>query len=67
MFTWIAENFGTIIVAISLSVAVASVILGITRDKRNGKRSVCGCGGGGCCRSASMRPTGINNNIQIES
>jgi len=53
MFTWIMENSGTIVVVLSIAVAVAAVVRGIARDRRNGKPACCNCGnGGGCCRAA---------------
>ncbi len=42
MFSWIAENLATILVALVLAGIVAVIIVGMVRDKKKGKSS---CGG----------------------
>ena len=47
MFSWIAENAGTIAVSILLTSLAAWIIVRLRRDKKQGK---CSCGGNcGCC------------------
>ncbi|MBR3015884.1 MAG: FeoB-associated Cys-rich membrane protein [Clostridia bacterium] len=51
MFSWIAENLGTIVVSLLLIGLVTLAILRLRKDKRQGKSS---CGGNcGCCPMAS--------------
>lgn len=47
MFDWIVENLATIIVSLILIALVATVIVKLIKDKKNGKSS-CGCGCANC-------------------
>ena len=54
MFGWITENLGTILVSLALLTAVVFIILGMRRDKKQGKSSCpggCSCGSCGSCAS----------------
>ncbi len=53
MFTWIAENLGTIIISVVLLGIVAAIVVKLIKDKRRGRSSCgCGCGCGSCPMSA---------------
>lgn len=52
MLTWIAENIGTLVVAVLLVVVVALVIAGMVRRKKKGASS-CGCGCSDCALNGS--------------
>lgn len=57
--SWIISNIGTIIVALVIIGIVAAVIIGMRKDKREGKSS-CGCGCSNCamkgqCHGASHK------------
>ena len=45
MQTWIAVNFGDILVLSVLALVVAAVIAGMLRDKKKGKGCCSGCSG----------------------
>lgn len=47
MLTWISENIATIIICAVLLAIVATVIVGMVRNKKKGKSS-CGCGCANC-------------------
>ena len=50
MLQWIADNAGTILVALVLAGVVAAILVRLRRDRRQGKSS---CGGNcGCCPMA---------------
>ena len=55
MFTWIAENIGTILVTLALCAVVIGSVAVMKRDKKNGKSSCggsCGhCPMGGSCHN----------------
>ena len=51
MFSWIAENAGTLIVSLLLIGLVTVSIIRLRKDKKQGKSS-CGCNCG-CCPMAS--------------
>ena len=54
MFTWIADNIGTIIVCAVLIAIVSAIIISMVRKKRKGKSMVCNCGScSGCPMSGS--------------
>lgn len=48
--TWLANNIGTIVVAIILIVAVLLIVRKLISDKKKGKSS-CGCGCSNCSMS----------------
>ncbi|MBQ8825401.1 MAG: FeoB-associated Cys-rich membrane protein [Ruminococcus sp.] len=52
MLEWISQNLATIIISVIVIAVVATIIIKMMRDKKNGKTS-CGCG---CdnCPSSSM-------------
>ncbi len=52
MLTWIYENMATIIICAVLVAAVARIIAGMVRRKKNGQSS-CGCGCSNCPMSGS--------------
>lgn len=54
MITWIAENLGTILVAVLLAAVDLTVIAGMVRGKKKGKSS-CGCGCAQCHRKGVCR------------
>lgn len=43
MLAWLTENLGTIVISLILICIVTAVIVGMVRDKKQGKGS-CGCG-----------------------
>ena len=43
MLAWLTENLGTIVISLILISIVTAVIVGMVRDKKQGKGS-CGCG-----------------------
>ena len=47
MLSWLYENIGTIIVALTVSVAAAAIIIRAVKNRKSGKSS-CGCGCS-CC------------------
>ena len=47
MLYWIMENLGTDIVSVLLLAAIAAILVGMLRDRKNGKTS-CGSGCSGC-------------------
>lgn len=54
MFTWIADNIGTIIICAILIAIVTAIIISMIKKKRAGKSVVCGCGNcKGCAMSGS--------------
>ncbi len=55
MLAWISENIATIIICAVLIIIVAAIIIGMIRDKREGKSS-CGCGCADCPMSGSCHP-----------
>lgn len=57
MFTWIANNLGTLIVCLALTVIVAVITAHIIRDRKQGKSS-CGCGCSNCAMACSCH--GLN-------
>ncbi len=52
MFEWIANNYGTIIVAVILAAVIALVIVLMVKDKKKGKTS-CGCGCANCAMAGT--------------
>lgn len=54
MFTWIADNAGTIAVLLILSACVIAAVWKMASDKRNGKSSCIG-GCSGCPMSGSCQ------------
>ena len=53
MWTWIAENVGTILIALALLLVVAAIVYSLLRNRKKG-RSSCGghcvsCPMGGSC------------------
>ena len=53
MFTWIFENYATIIICAVLIAVVAAIIVSMVRNKKKGKSS-CGCGCISCQRKSSV-------------
>ena len=51
MFTWIANNIGTIISCLVLIAIVAAIIVSMVKKKKAGKSMVCNCGN---CKSCPM-------------
>ncbi len=51
MFTWIANNIGTIAVSAVLIVIVAAIIISMVKKKKQGKSVTCSCG---CCKGCAM-------------
>ena len=49
MFTWIAENIGTILICTVLIVIVAAIIISMMKKKKQGKSMVCNCGSCNAC------------------
>lgn len=47
MFSWLSNNFGTIIVCIILTITVALIIVKMIKDRKSGKHS-CGCDCANC-------------------
>lgn len=47
MFFWIMENLGTVVVSVLLLAAIAAILVGLLKDRKNGKTS-CGSGCAGC-------------------
>jgi len=47
MLTWLVENIASIVICGGLIAVVASIIIGMIKNKRKGKSS-CGCGCTGC-------------------
>ncbi len=54
MFTWIIQNFATIIISAMLALVLAAITIKIIRDRKKGKSS-CGNGCGHCPISDSCR------------
>ncbi len=54
MLTWISENIATIIICAVLLAIVATVIVGMVRNKKKGKSS-CGSGCANCPMSGNCR------------
>ena len=54
MWTWIIENYVTIITIAAVLLLIAGAILILVRDKKKGKSS-CGCNCKGCPMSASCK------------
>ncbi len=54
MYFWIMENLGTVVVSALLLAAIAAILVGMLRDRKNGKTS-CGSGCAGCPMSGSCR------------
>lgn len=54
MLTWISENIATIIICAVLLAIVATVIVGMVRNKKKGKSS-CGSGCANCPMSGKCR------------
>ena len=52
MFEWIANNYGTIIIAVILAAVIALVIVFMVKDKKKGKTS-CGCGCANCAMAGT--------------
>ena len=52
MFSWIAENIGTIAICFALVIVIASIIIKLVCDAKNGKSS-CGCNCAHCAMSGS--------------
>lgn len=53
MLTWLSENISTIIISLIVAAVLATVIVKMIRDKKNGKSSCsCGCGCGSCPNSS---------------
>lgn len=52
MFAWIAENIWTIIICAALILIVASIIVGLVKNKKKGKSS-CGCNCAHCAMADS--------------
>ena len=52
MFAWIAENIWTIIICAALILIVASIIVGLVKNKKKGKSS-CGCNCADCAMAGS--------------
>ncbi len=48
MLSWLAENAGTILVALLLLAAVAGIVGGSLKARKKGKPSGCGCGCADC-------------------
>ena len=57
MFAWIAENIWTIIICAALILIVASIIVGLVKNKKKGKSS-CGCN---CANCAMAGPCHAGN------
>lgn len=55
MMTWLAANFGTILVGLIILAVVAAVVRGMVNDRKKGKSS-CSCGCAGCPHSGSCHP-----------
>lgn len=51
MFSWIIENWGTVVVGLLLAAALAAIIVNLVKNRRSGKSS-CGCGCADCPMSA---------------
>ena len=52
MFEWIANNYGTLIVAAVLAAVIVLVVVKTVKDKKKGKTS-CGCGCANCAMAGS--------------
>ena len=52
MLSWIAGNLSTIIISLVLICLVTAIIVGMVKNKKNGKSS-CGCSCSGCPMSGS--------------
>lgn len=57
MWSWLAENWGSLLVGCVLLAIVAAVVIRMVRDKKSGKGG-CGCNCAGCpsagmCQGAS--------------
>ena len=48
MFSFIADNIGTIVIGLLVAGIVAAIIVKLVRDKRKGKCAGCSCGCAGC-------------------
>lgn len=55
MFDFISQNIGTIIVFLAVAAIVASIMIGMIRNKKKGKSS-CGGSCGGCALSDKCHP-----------
>lgn len=51
MLQWIANNVGSIIAVVVLTVLVSAIIVKMVKDKKSGKSS-CGCGCEHCAMSS---------------
>ena len=51
MFSWIAENAGTLLISLALIGLAAAVVWRLRKDRKKGK-SACGCNCG-CCPMAA--------------
>ena len=52
MLAWLAENLGTIVIALILFAVVTAVIVSMVRNRKKGKSSCgCDCAHCGCCGS----------------
>ena len=63
MLGWLSANVGTIVVLAVLILIVALIIIGMVRNKKNGKSS-CGCNCQGCSMSGSCHG---NQNSTLQS
>lgn len=52
MFSWITDNFATVIIILLLAVVVVSIVVKLIKDKKNGKFN-CGCNCANCAMSGS--------------
>jgi hypothetical protein len=53
MFNFLADNWGTILIALIVAGIVAAIIVKMVRDKRKGKIIGCDCGCEGCAQADS--------------
>ena len=61
MAQWIADNLGNICISLVLVIIVAAIILGIIKDKRQGKSS-CGCNCGHCAMAGTCHYKAVKSN-----
>ena len=61
MITWLIENTATIIICAALIAVVAAIIIGMIKNKKNGKSS-CGCGCSCCPMSSSCHTKNKKSN-----
>lgn len=61
MITWLIENTATIIICAALIAVVAAIIIGMIKNKKNGKSS-CGCGCSSCPMSSSCHTKSKKSN-----